>query len=126
MTAHLMAKTAYSAPQQAAIRSPRSIEYDLFAQITARLRAARSATGANFPALVAALHDNRRFWTALAVDLADPDNALPKDLRARLIYLAEFTRQHSSKVLSGEEEADVLIEINTSVMRGLSLEGRAA
>ncbi|MHC0051958.1 flagellar biosynthesis regulator FlaF [Actibacterium sp. D379-3] len=126
MTAHLMAKTAYSAPQQAALRTPRSIEYGVFAQITARLKAAQSAGNPGFPAFAAALHDNRKLWTALAADVAEPGNALPEALRARLFYLARFTQEHTSKILGGQEQADVLIEINTAVMRGLGQSGKAA
>jgi len=118
-----MAKTAYSAPRQAAIRTPRSIEYDAFAQITARLKA---ADGGSFPTLVAALHDNRRLWTALAADVAESGNSLPEHLRAQLFYLAKFTRAHTSKILAGTEAADVLVEINTAVMRGLGQNGGAA
>ena len=54
-----------------------------------------------------------------AADVADRANGLPQDLRARIFYLAEFTDQHSSKVLSGKGKADVLVEINAAIMRGL-------
>lgn len=126
MTAHLLAKTAYSTPKQAAFRTPRSVEYDLFAQITARLNAAARTGRAGFPALAAALHENRRLWTALAADVAETGNALPEALRAQLFYLAEFTRAHTSQVLAGKESAEVLVEINTAVMRGLDQGARAA
>jgi flagellar protein FlaF len=72
------------------------------------------------PALAAAVHDNRRLWTILAADVADPANPLPAALRARLVYLAEFTRVHSGKVLREGASPDPLIEINIAVMRGLS------
>lgn len=123
MNAHLLAKTAYSTPRPA-LRTPRSIEYDVFAKITARLKLAAQEGRRSFPALAAALHDNRRLWTTLAADVADEDNTLPPALRAQIFYLAEFTQQHSSKVLSGSEGADPLIEINTAIMRGLSQSGR--
>lgn len=124
MNAHLMAKSAYSTEGQTALRTPRHIEYDLFARVTARLRSAVQA-GA-FPPLAAALHDNRRLWIALAADLAEDGNALPVPLRAQLISLAEFTRQHTSKVLQGAEQPDVLIEMNTAIMRGLRGDGATA
>jgi flagellar protein FlaF len=81
-------------------------------------RAARAGRKA-FPDLVAALHDNRRLWTILAVEVADEANALPRDLRARIFYLAEFIAQHTPKVLTREAGAEALIEINTAIMRGL-------
>lgn len=113
-----MARTAYASPT-APIRTPRSIEYDLFARITARLKAAGDEGRKGFPALVSALHDNRQLWTTLAADLSAPENALPEGLRAQLFYLAEFTLQHSGKVLDGSADAEVLVDINTAIMRGL-------
>lgn len=76
-----------------------------------------------FPDLVAALDENRRLWTAFAEDVADPQNALPQDLRARIFYLAEFAMGHTGKVLAGTASAAPLIEINTSIMRGLRGQG---
>ncbi len=116
MNALNMAREAYSAAA-APIRSERSTEYQVFAKITQKLRSAESR--GDFPSLSQALHDNRRLWTLLASDVADPGNGLPKDLRARLFYLAEFVFHHTSKVLRGEAKADALIEVNVAVMRGL-------
>ena len=97
---------------------PRSIEYQLFSRVTGKLNKA-SKPGAKFPALAEALHENLRLWTTLAIDVMDEDNALPAQLRAQLFYLFEFTQAHTPKVLKGNSDAHVLIEINTSVMRGL-------
>jgi len=124
LTAQFMAKTAYSAPKQTAVHTPRAIEYEIFAQVTARMRSAERA--GSFPALAAALHDNRKLWTALAGDVAEDDNGLPDALRARLFYLAKFTTEHTSKILAGKEQVGVLVEINTAVMRGLGQSRRAA
>jgi flagellar protein FlaF len=55
----------------------------------------------------------------LAADVAEPDNGLPQELRARIFYLAEFTADHSRKVLRGGETVDALVDINTAMMRGL-------
>ncbi len=110
-----LARKAYAAPG-APTRTARGTEYDLFARITHRLRAART-TG--FPALVTALHDNRDLWNLLASDVAGDGNGLPKPLRVQLQGLATFTTQHTSKILAGDGSEDVLVEINTAVMRGL-------
>ena len=67
------------------------------------------------------------FWITVAFGLAAftlaPQHvlgaALPDDLRARIFYLAEFTDQHTRKVLNGRDTAGPLIEINTAIMRGL-------
>jgi flagellar protein FlaF len=40
-------------------------------------------------------------------------------LRARIFYLAEFTRAHTRKVLRRTAGPDALVEINLAVMRGL-------
>ncbi len=105
------------------MRSPRSIEYDLFARVTKRLTAAWLARGKDFSGLVRALHDNTTMWRTLASDVAEPDNGLPKQLRARLFYLYEFTAQHSPKILDDQASVEVLVDINTAVMRGLRGEG---
>ncbi len=119
MNAHFMAQAAY-AGRDAATRTPRAIEYAVFARITQRLRAAaESDMPGGFAELARALHDNRKLWATLAMDLSDDGNALPATLRARLFYLADFTAQYTSKVLAAEAKVDVLIDINTAVMRGL-------
>ncbi|GAB4260374.1 MAG: flagellar biosynthesis regulator FlaF [Pararhodobacter sp.] len=109
------------------LKTPRDIEYDLLARITGRLRdQLPHARGRTTPALVSALNDNRRLWTAFAADLANEGNAFAADLRARLFYLAEFTYRHTDQVLNGSATADVLVEINTAVMRGLRGHGGQA
>ncbi|WP_341367506.1 flagellar biosynthesis regulator FlaF [Yoonia sp. BS5-3] len=116
------ARQAY-APTQAAIRSDRSIEAQLISQITARMRQANASAPSNFPALITAVHENRRMWTALAADVADPDNGLPNALRAQIFYLAEFTEHHSRLVQQKKADITALIEINTAILRGLNGQG---
>ncbi len=118
MTTAKMAETAYGA-QSAAARTPRGTEYAVFSQVTRRMKAAAEKGRTGFPALAEALHENRKLWTTLAVNVADEANALPQDLRARLFYLAEFTFHHTSRVLAREADVRPLIEINAAVMRGL-------
>lgn len=118
-----MAQSAY-AGKDAAVRTPRAIEYQVFARITQRMRAAAdSEAPGGFARLAQALHDNRKLWATLATDLADAGNALPDSLKARLFYLSEFTARHTSRVLASEAGAEVLIDINTAVMRGLQAQG---
>ena len=47
------------------------------------------------------------------------DNGYPADLRGRLFYLSEFTRHQTNQILNGAADAQVLIDINTSIMKGL-------
>ena len=91
------------------------IRTDLTGQV-AIVTGSTSGIGA---AMAEALHDNLRLWTLLAADVAGEENELPAQLRARIFYLAEFTRAHSAKLLSGEAERRPLIDINTAVMKGL-------
>jgi len=117
VTALEKAHAAYGASIRVT-RSPRDTEFDVLARVTKRLRAA-SGAGAPFPDLASAIHDNRALWSLFALDLALPTNGLPKELRDRLLSLARFVDDHSSKVLNETATADVLIDINTSVMKGL-------
>lgn len=113
------AKTNYGTDTQV-LKSPREVEYDLLARITGRMKAhLPHDPGRTDLGLIQALQDNRRLWTAFAADLAHQDNAFPSELRARLFFLAEFSLAHTSRVLAGQTTADVLVEINTSIMRGL-------
>lgn len=118
MSLHTLARAAYGRPE-GAIRSPRSIEYDLFARATQSLAAAWPRRAEDYPGLARALHDNTRLWRRMALDVSDKENALPSELRARLFYLYEFTAEHSRRLLKGEGSAEVLIDINRAVMRGL-------
>lgn len=118
MNASHLARTAY-APANSAVRTPRSIEYQALARVTARLKAAASKPDAPFSEIATALHDNRRLWMEFATLLADDANGLPDELRAGLLSLADFTLRHSSKVLAGKGAVAPLIEINAAVMRGL-------
>jgi flagellar protein FlaF len=121
-----MAQRAYGAAARP-LRTARGTEYELFAEVTAALVVAGrrpaedegfEARGRHFAALVAAVHRNRQLWTALATDVASQGNALPKQLRAQLFYLAEFTEAQSRAVLRGGDVAS-LVEINRAVMQGL-------
>ena len=117
-------RSAYSAA--APVRTPRGVEYAAFARITTELRALDEADKAAYPRLAAAVMDNQRLWGVLADDLIDERNSLPVDLRGRLISLAEFVRRHSMTVLGGRGSVEPLIDINTSIMRGLRGEVEAA
>ena len=113
MNVAAFARSTYGAHART-VKTPRDIEYDVMARITARMRQAM-----DFPELVAALDENSRLWTAFASDLAHEDNQFPGDLRAKLFSLAQFTLMHTGKVLAGEAGPQVLIDINTAIMRGL-------
>lgn len=116
MNAFSQAQRAY-APTQAPTKTARSVEYDVIARISYRLK--RAIQDDDYPRLVAALHENNQLWTALAIDAGNPENLLPKDLRARIVYLADFSRQHAHKVMRKQDTAVPLLEINAAILKGL-------
>lgn len=122
MNAIRQAQNAYSQGARA-IKTPRSTEYETFARVTKNLKTSVGKGRAGFARMAAALDENRRLWTILAADAADQGNRLPRDLRARILYLAEFTHLHSAKVLSHGASAAPLVEINTAIMGGLRGKG---
>jgi len=124
VNAILQAKAAYRA-QARTIRTERGLEYDALARITHRLKRAAEEAG-NIGPLASAVHDNRRLWTIFATEAADRANPLPAELRGRIISLAEFTRQHSGRVLRDGADVAPLIDVNLAIMRGLNGDGGAA
>lgn len=116
MNSYAQAQRAY-APTAAPTKSERSIEYEVIARITSRLK--KAITEDSYPKLMESLHENNKLWQTLAIDVADPENGLPKTLRARLFYLAEFTDVHTKKVIRDKESAVPLLEINMAILRGL-------
>lgn len=118
----LAARSGYARPE-APQKTPRALEYDLLARSTQRLTAAWTNRKQDYPALMVALDENQRVWTTLAVDVADSGNGLPAKLRAQLFYLYEFTAEHSRAVRDNAASVDVLVDINTAVMRGLRGDG---
>jgi flagellar protein FlaF len=114
----VLAKQSYANPSRSTA-TPRSIEYEAFARVTAQLTSASRNASAELAPLAQALQDNLNLWTVLGTDVAGAGNGLPVELRAKLFYLFEFTRSHTVKVLNGEATAGALIDINTAIMRGL-------
>lgn len=119
MNAHILACAVYGQPNTAQ-KSPRSVEYDVIARITSRLRAAIEDKPQNFALVAETMHENRRLWTELAIDLSGAGNGLPAPLRLQLLQLAQFTLRHTDDVLAGREDAAVLVDINLAILRGLS------
>jgi flagellar biosynthesis activator protein FlaF len=97
---------------------PRDIEHRVFAQITAALQEAASPD-AHFTKRIQAAHRNRELWQTLACDLAGDDNALPDDLRAKLISLAIWVTGETSRVIRDGASLQPLIDVNSSIMQGL-------
>jgi flagellar biosynthesis activator protein FlaF len=114
--------------QQAAQRAetPRDVEYRLFAQITRALLDVKSKPREDLRAWIDVLHWNRRMWAALADDCAQPGNALPEGTRAQIISLSLFVHRTTSQVMRREADVDTLIDLNRTMMQGLSGRSDAA
>ena len=102
---------------QAATETPRQTEYRLFAQVT---RSLIEADKADYPAKVRAVNWNRRMWLALQADCASDANQLPDAFRAGIISLAIWVDKHSRKVLRHEADIVPLVDVNRTIMDGLS------
>jgi flagellar protein FlaF len=113
---------------QAATRaeSPRQTEYRLFAQVTLALIEAARADPGDVAARVDALDWNRRVWTVLGEDCANPANGLPAPLRASIISLSMWVSRHTSAVIRRREEIEPLINVNRMIMQGLAPQGAGA
>lgn len=98
----------------------KDLEIALFQQITNELRNVSDADTVQPTDWAEAIHRNQQLWTTIAIDLLNPGNALPEEMKRSLLYLAEFVRQNSLKILSGDGDIADLIEINQSIMMGLS------
>ncbi|MCI4662249.1 MAG: flagellar biosynthesis regulator FlaF [Neomegalonema sp.] len=118
MYASQHAATGYAQTSRA-VGTPRSLEYQIFHRVTAKLSAIKAEKNPSTSALAEAVAGNSKLWIALASDLMSDGNALPEQMRAQLISLAEFSRKHGSAVLRGKADVSALIEINTAIMRGL-------
>lgn len=118
MNALSQAQRAYAAAA-APTRTPRGMEYQAVARITRKLQDAADKGPSGFTALVEALHQNRKLWLIFAQDVSGKGNALPEELKARIFYLAEFTRNHTSKVLARTADVQPLLDVNKAILCGL-------
>jgi flagellar protein FlaF len=100
--------------------SPRELEYRAFALVTSRLIAAKDNGRADVVAFVKAIGENRRLWSLLADDCAQPGNQLPDVVRAQIISLALWVSRHGRDVMQGAADIDDLIEVNRHMMEGLA------
>lgn len=110
--------------------SPRQIERRLLSSVTGRMenmakeydeaRSDRERLGLLAEGLRETLAENQRIWSALKMDLAEPGNALPKELRASLLSLAIFVERTTAHVLGGAAGVGIMAEINNNIINGLT------
>jgi flagellar protein FlaF len=114
-----MALQAYQTTS-ARTESPRELEYRLFGFVTGELMRVKAEGRENLQKFAEAVDRNRRMWSAFAVDCSGEGNELPKDLRATIMSLSMWVSRYSSEVIQDGADIEALIEINKSVMQGLS------
>src|SRR5258708_38704213 len=112
-----MSISAYRRRQEAA-ESPRELERRAFSVVIGKLEDAKKKGGRP---LIEACYLNHQLWTTLQVDLALPENALPAELKARLISLAIWVQRYTMQVMQGTASADPLISVNRNILEGLSV-----
>lgn len=125
MTRLSVAERAYSSAAVPA-RDPRQAEYAALGRVSHQLRRAAERRDSDFAGFAAALAQNRRLWTLLAADVADPGNRLDGELRGRIFWLAEFVIAETGRALGGEGDVEALIDVNAAIMQGLRGPGEAA
>jgi flagellar protein FlaF len=113
--------------QQAATRceSPRETEYRIFGEVTRALIDA-AQTPDDLVKRIDALDWNRRLWSTLAADCAQPTNELPYAVRAQIISLSMWVGRHTSAVVRRKEDFNPLIDLNRTMMQGLAARVAAA
>ena len=99
--------------------SPRDIELQVFKRITANLRAIDTTRPGGFSELASALQENLTLWQTLMIDVIDPDNPHPQELKAGIASLAEFVRQQTHKIMAGEGDLEALLDVNEIIIVGL-------
>lgn len=111
-----MSIAAYRRRKEAA-ETPRELERRAFTTTIGKLMEGKEQGGR---ALIEACYLNSQLWTALAVDLALPENGLSDDLKARLISISLWVQRYTPQVMSGRASPDPLISVNRSILEGLS------
>jgi flagellar protein FlaF len=100
--------------------SPRQTEYRAFAVATRGLIDAAALPITEVGRRGEALAKNRQLWTLLASDCAAEGNTLSQSLRAQIISLSMFVDRHTRAVMREGADFEILIEINRTIMQGLS------
>lgn len=81
---------------------------------------AASEKGANSREAIEALDYCRRIWATFLEDLASPENALPKQLRAEIISIGLWVIRETEDIRLGKStDFKPLIEVTTALHDGL-------
>ena len=116
-----MSIAAYRRRKEAA-ETPRELERRALTTVIGKLIEGQRQGGR---VLLEACLLNSKLWSALVVDLALPENALPDDLKARLISIGLWVQRYTLKAMSGAA-VDPLIDVNRNIAEGLATNAPAA
>ena len=114
-----MSLQAYQKTQRST-ENPKEMEYRLFAQVTQALMEANRNGRARLAEYVDAVDWNRRLWSTLATDCSSRNNMLPLPVRAQIISISLWVSRYSSEVIQKGGSLEPLIDVNKSIMAGLS------
>ena len=114
-----MTLARYAAVQNAA--SPRETELRAFRYVNGLLAAA-----ADTPARAQALHKTHQLWSLLLADLAHPGNALPPELKGRLVSLGLWAQREAFVRLADGASLAPLMELHRDMIAGLEAQPGAA
>jgi flagellar biosynthesis activator protein FlaF len=110
-----MSISAYRRQREAA-ETPRELECRAFSTVIGKLTEAQKTGG---QARIDACYLNSQLWTALAVDLSLADNALPPELKARLISISIWVQRYTPQAMAGTASLEPLIAVNRNILEGL-------
>ena len=102
------------AAQQNAAASPREVELRAFRYVNGLLAAATDLS-----ARARALHKTHMLWSLLIDDLAQPGNALPPDLKGRLISLGLWAQREAASRLDDAASLEPLLALHRDMIAGL-------
>ena len=108
------------ATQQNAAASPREVELRAFRYVNGLL-----TTSTDVPARARALHKTHQLWSLLISDLSQPGNALPADLKGRLISLGLWAQREAAARLGDAASLEPLIALHRDMIAGLEAQEKA-
>jgi len=115
-----MSVARYAATQNAAA-SPREIELRAFRYVNGLLAAATDLRGRAI-----AIEKTHRLWSILIRDLGSPGNALPADLRGRLVSLGLWAQRECDARLEDKASLEPLMALHRDMIEALEAQGRAS
>lgn len=114
-----MYQFSYADVQTDSIADAKDRERQLLTRSIALLMDARKA-GTDSMETVEALHFMNRVWTTFVEDLGNPENALPKELRANLISIGLWLLREAEEVRQGRSQNfEGLIEVSQIIRDGI-------